>query len=103
MDATQSYGAVLRIAWPKSVRGSCETAKGKVAPSAFSFFVILPAPSSVSRLPLFTRRVSVMTGFGEAEGAGEDRLARGGSLKNAPRRVLGARLHRPRPLCVEGQ
>jgi hypothetical protein len=51
--------------------------------------------------PLFTRRVSVMTGFGAAGASGEDRLARGGSLKNAPRRVLGARLHRPRPLCKE--
>jgi hypothetical protein len=52
-------------------------------------------------LPLFTRRVSVMTGFGAVEGSEEDSMARGGSLKNAPRRVLGARLHRPRPLCKE--
>jgi hypothetical protein len=53
---------------------------------------------STLHLPLFTRRVSVMTGFGAADPSGEDSLARGGSLKNAPRRVLGARLHRPRPL-----
>ena len=42
-----------------------------------------------------------MTGIGAVEQAGEDSMARGGSLKNAPRRVLGARLHRPRPLLRE--
>jgi hypothetical protein len=42
-----------------------------------------------------------MVGFGAVEPAGEDSMARGGSLKNAPRRVLGARLHRPRPLPKE--